>query len=48
VKTYKVGDDGTGKRLDGWLAAREKIGMSRSRLQALIEGGSILVDGQPA
>jgi 23S rRNA pseudouridine1911/1915/1917 synthase len=46
VKTYKVDDEGAGKRLDGWLAAQAKIGLSRSRLHALIEDGSVLVDGQ--
>jgi 23S rRNA pseudouridine1911/1915/1917 synthase len=40
-------EDARGQRLDAWLA-RELPALSRSRLQALIEDGRVLVDGSPA
>jgi 23S rRNA pseudouridine1911/1915/1917 synthase len=39
--------EGRGQRLDAFLAARLSE-LSRSRLQALIAAGSVLVDGKPA
>ncbi len=40
-------DDAKGERLDAWLARRLPA-LSRSRLQALIEDGHVLLDGAPA
>ena len=40
-------DTGAGERLDAWLARRVP-GQSRARLQALIDDGSVRVDGDPA
>ena len=40
-------DDAAGLRLDVWLALRLPS-LSRARLQALIDGGHVLVDGRPA
>ena len=40
--------DGDGARLDAWLAARCAPGLSRSRIQALIQEGLVTVDGEPA
>jgi 23S rRNA pseudouridine1911/1915/1917 synthase len=42
-----AGDDSAGLRLDAWLA-RQLPALSRSRLQALIEGGHVLLDGARA
>lgn len=43
-----VADDGAeGQRLDAWLARRLAF-LSRSRLQALIDGGHVLLDGARA
>ena len=39
--------DGAGARLDAWLAARAPD-LSRSRIQALLKSGDIVVDGAPA
>ncbi len=41
-----VPSEAAGQRLDGFLAAREEIG-SRARAERLIEGGGVLVDGEP-
>ena len=38
--------EAAGQRLDGFLAAREEIG-SRARAERMIEGGGVLVDGEP-
>jgi 23S rRNA pseudouridine1911/1915/1917 synthase len=38
--------EAAGQRLDGFLAGREEIG-SRARAERLIEGGGVLVDGEP-
>jgi 23S rRNA pseudouridine1911/1915/1917 synthase len=43
----EVGPSGTGRRLDAWLAD-QLPGESRSRFQALIEQGLVLVDERPA
>lgn len=40
--------DGAGTRFDAWLARRCSPGLSRSRLQALMADGRVLVDGAPA
>ena len=42
-----VPDLGAGQRIDRWLA-RARIGLSRNRLQALIEAGRVCVNGRPA
>lgn len=44
---YLVPPDARGERLDQYLSARLE-GVSRSRIQALIAEGHILVDGQPS
>src|SRR5690349_17534785 len=38
---------GTGQRVDRWLA-KARIGLSRNRIQSLIESGRVCVNGQPA
>jgi 23S rRNA pseudouridine1911/1915/1917 synthase len=45
VQKFKTGDEAKGKRLDAWLAAQPRVGLSRSRLHKLIEEGRVLVDG---
>ena len=46
--TQLVADgDAKGRRLDAWLA-RQLPALSRSRLQALIDDGHVLLDGAPA
>jgi len=45
VSELTVDADGAGARLDRWLRARLH-GLSRARLQALIEGGHVRVDGE--
>lgn len=44
-----VGDDGAGERLDRWVTA-QPVDLTRSRVQRLIDEGTVLVDGevQPA
>jgi 23S rRNA pseudouridine1911/1915/1917 synthase len=42
-----VDEDGAGARLDAWLA-RQATGLSRARVQALIEGGHVTLDGRPS
>jgi 23S rRNA pseudouridine1911/1915/1917 synthase len=42
-----VPETGAGARLDRWLA-RQRIGLSRSRLQKLIDEGRVLVNGRVA
>ncbi len=34
------------QRLDAWLAAQKKLGLTRSKLQKLIESGGVTVDGE--
>ncbi len=46
-QTLTVEPDGAGVRLDAYLAGRPGIGLTRSRLQKLIEGGEVLVNGRP-
>lgn len=43
MQNHVVDDDGQGQRLDQWLATRLE-GLSRSRLQKLIEQGQVLVN----
>ncbi len=43
----EVPETGAGARLDQWLA-KERIGLSRNRLQKLIDGGRVLVNGRVA
>ncbi|MFN8589528.1 MAG: RluA family pseudouridine synthase [Candidatus Eisenbacteria bacterium] len=38
---------GAGQRVDRWLA-KARIGLSRNRIQALVEAGRVLVNGKPA
>ncbi len=45
-KVLIVPEEASG-RLDAWLAAALEGEMSRSRLKALIEGGSVFMNGQP-
>jgi 23S rRNA pseudouridine1911/1915/1917 synthase len=45
--TFTVEPDARGVRLDRWLAAR-LAGLSRARIQALIPGGAVLLDGRAA
>ena len=40
--------DASGQRLDQWLAARLAPDLSRSRVQALIRQGAVLIDGMAA
>jgi 23S rRNA pseudouridine1911/1915/1917 synthase len=35
-------------RLDSWIAAQEEAGLSRTKVQRLIDSGEILVNGKPA
>jgi 23S rRNA pseudouridine1911/1915/1917 synthase len=44
---HRVPAEGRGERLDRFLASHHQE-LSRSRLQALIQAGSVLVDGKPA
>jgi 23S rRNA pseudouridine1911/1915/1917 synthase len=45
VHELAAGDDARGERLDSWLA-RQLPSLSRSRLQALIDEGHVLLDGE--
>ena len=45
--TYKIPVDGAEARLDQFLA-RQDIGLTRSRLRQLIDGGDVLVNGEAA
>src|SRR5262245_51304153 len=47
VHHLDVGPDDAGQRLDAWVAARLPE-LSRSRVQALIDGGRGRLDGRPA
>ncbi|WP_292582849.1 MULTISPECIES: RluA family pseudouridine synthase [unclassified Mesorhizobium] len=44
----EAGADDAGQRLDQWLAAKLGPSISRSRVQALIKQGAVLVGGKPA
>ena len=46
IEELRAGDDADGQRLDRWLAAQD-LGLSRSRLQRLIDEDNVLVDGRP-
>ncbi len=48
LKELHAGPDATGKRLDQWLAAELSDDFSRSRVQALIRAGAVMVDGKAA
>ena len=46
-----VDEAGIGQRLDQYLSARPEVlaeNLSRTRIQALIEAGQVLLDGAPA
>ena len=45
VEELRTGEDAAGQRLDRWLAD-QPLGLSRSRLQRLIDEGSVHVDGR--
>lgn len=45
---YAVGAEAAGQRLDAFLAAREDLGLTRSRIQKLIDDGHCTVDGKRA
>ena len=47
ARTLAVDEAGAGERLDRWLA-RSLSEISRARLQAIIAGGGVLVDGRAA
>ena len=47
-KAFQADDTARGERLDQWLAGQVGPELSRSRVQALIRDGAVLVDGQPA
>ena len=47
ISTIFIGPDDAGKRLDTFLSEHIE-GCSRARLQRLIEGGDVLVNGNPA
>jgi 23S rRNA pseudouridine1911/1915/1917 synthase len=47
VLDLTVPETGAGQRVDRWLA-KARIGLSRSRIQALIEAGLVSVNGRPA
>jgi 23S rRNA pseudouridine1911/1915/1917 synthase len=43
---FRVGESEEGERLDRWLAGRD-LGLSRARIQRMIEDGLVLVNGRP-
>ena len=47
ARTLAVDEAGSGERLDRWLA-RAVPAISRARVQSIIAGGGVLVDGRPA
>jgi 23S rRNA pseudouridine1911/1915/1917 synthase len=47
MKTLLVTPEGAGNRLDTWLSGREPD-LSRARIQALIHGGHVTLDGKAA
>ena len=47
ISTISIAPDDAGKRLDAFLSEQIE-GWSRARLQRLIEGGDVLVNGKPA
>jgi len=47
MKTLLVTPEGAGNRLDTWLSGREPD-LSRARIQALIHGGHVKLEGKPA
>lgn len=48
LKAYQADSDAAGRRLDQWLAEAAGPDLSRSRVQALIRAGHVLIDGAPA
>jgi 23S rRNA pseudouridine1911/1915/1917 synthase len=46
LKAFAVGEDAAGTRLDQWLAAQTAPDLSRSRIQAIIRGGDVRIDGK--
>ncbi len=47
MKALTVGEDAAASRLDQWLAGELAPDLSRSRVKALIEGGSVTLNGAP-
>jgi 23S rRNA pseudouridine1911/1915/1917 synthase len=43
---FHTGEEALGKRLDSWLASQPRLGISRSRLQRLIDDGDVRLDGE--
>ena len=48
LKTVTVSEGEGGLRIDKYLAAREDIGLSRTKIEKLIDDGNILVNGDSA
>lgn len=48
MKAYHTDSDATGRRLDQWLAEAAGPDLSRSRVQALIRAGHVMVNDAPA
>lgn len=46
LKAFPVGEDAAGTRLDQWLAAKTAPDLSRNRVQAIIRGGDVRIDGK--
>lgn len=46
LKAFAVGEDAAGTRLDQWLAVQTAPDLSRSRIQAIIRGGDVRIDGK--
>ncbi|WP_295808364.1 RluA family pseudouridine synthase [uncultured Nitratireductor sp.] len=46
-KTFSVGPEEAGERLDRWLSGRLGVAVSRSRVQALIRAGAVTLDEKP-
>ncbi|MFZ5815548.1 MAG: RluA family pseudouridine synthase [Bacillota bacterium] len=47
MKEYRIVAEQGESRLDAFLAAREELGLSRSRIKGLIEAGQITLNGAP-
>jgi 23S rRNA pseudouridine1911/1915/1917 synthase len=48
MKTITVPEGDGGLRIDKYLAAREELGLSRTKIENLIDDSNILVNGEPA
>ena len=47
LKELITDTDSSGKRLDAWLSAQLTPDLSRNRIQSLISGGQVSIDGKP-